>query len=211
MAITTSRRKQSFDSTSNASRNKSDLWKGALEKDLGNGVIIQMCGLGSENHVVYARMKPTDANGTANHQAVTLGTVISTLVDEGHRAIAKSILENHIHVEPDSYPSASELLNLGSVWILNETLYSSGESAHAKRLSPKDESLVPEWKDMTLRVHYVPDRFHASHEYDWSKGCRGMLLDGSVAGVVGGARCYVPMSGLPDKKDGVIVYEVSLT
>lgn len=219
---------KSFDSTSTASRSKSDLWRGALEKDLGDGIIIQMCGLGSEGHVVYARMKPaeklentggesptsavdTNADGTdgsEKKQGVTLGKVIEILVDEGHRSIAKSILEQHVHIQPDSYPSAAELLQLGSVWILNETLYSSGSSAHAKRLTLGDVDEVPAWNDMTLRVHYVPDRFHAVHEVDWGKHCRGMLLDGSVGGAVGGVKVVVPMTGLPDKIDGVLVYEV---
>ncbi|KAL3795735.1 hypothetical protein HJC23_008222 [Cyclotella cryptica] len=216
----TGRRKHSIDSTSTNStpRNKSDLWKNALEKDLGDGVIIQMCGLGSANHVVYARMKPSTntngdsaANNTNNDDgtshAVSLGKVIEVLVDQGWRHIAKSILEQGVHIEADSYPSASQLLHLGAVWILNETLYAKGDSAHAKRLSPKDEGTVPDWEDMTLRVHYVPERFYAGHEVDWGKYCRGMLLDASVVGVVGGERVHVPVTGLPDKKDGVIVYE----
>ena len=240
MAITTSRNRgksfdstctnshrhrfKSFDSTTPTSRNKTDLWRGALEKDLGNGITIQMCGLGSENHVVYARMKPVDRGSESptsavdntdatisnddGHQGVTLGRVIEVLVDERHRSIAKSIMEQHIHIQPDSYPSAEQLLTLGAVWILNETLYSSGSSAHAKRLSLKDVDEIPSWNDMTLRVHYVPERFHAVHEVDWDKYCRGLLLDGTVSGVVGGSKVVVPMSGLPDKKDGVLVYEV---
>ena len=161
-------------------------------------------------------MKPkadNDDNAEENsekREGVTLGTVISTLVDEGHRSIAKLILEKHTRIQTYSYPSASELLSLGSVWLLNETLYSSGSSAHAKRLSIEDMEEVPEWKDMTLRVHYVPERFHAVHEVEWDKYCRGLLLDGSVGGVVAGKKIVVPVSGLPDGKDGALVYEVRL-
>jgi len=209
MAIAASRRRlKSIDSTP---PKRTDLWKEALEKDLGNNVVIQICGLGSDNHIVFARMKPVEhVNPVSDEKmAVTLGKVIEVLVDEGHRSIAKSILEQHVHIQPDSYPSALELLHLGSVWILNETAYASGSSAHAKRLSAKDVNEIPSWEDMTLRVHYVPDRFHSVHEVDWGKYCRGMLLDGSVSGDVGGKKVVVPMMGLPDKRDGVLVYEVS--
>ena len=161
-------------------------------------------------------MKPkadNDDNAEENsekREGVTLGTVISTLVDEGHRSIDKLILEKHTRIQTDSYPSASELLSLGSVWLLNETLYSSGSSAHAKRLSIEDMEEVPVWNDMTLRVHYVPERFYAVHEVEWDKYCRGLLLDGSVGGVVAGKKIVVPVSGLPDGKDGALVYEVRL-
>jgi hypothetical protein len=51
-------------------------------------------------------------------------------------------------------------------------------------------------------------------EVDWAKYCRGLLMrDHSVQIFIGGkllsAFEHVPASGYPDKKDGVIVYEVS--
>ena len=123
--------------------------------------------------------------------------------------LARDILETGVHVETaDSYPTAAELLQLGAVWLLNETLYAAGQNAHARRLSPKDEDVTPDWKDMTLRVHYVPDRFFVAHEVDWSKYCKGLLLDNCTSAVIGGERALVPMDKLPDGKDGVIVYEV---
>ena len=130
------------------------------------------------------------------------------MVDEGWRHIAKDILEKGVHVEPDSYPSARELLELGAVWLLDEAAYAKGGSAHAKRLSPKDEMDTPTWEDMTLRVHYVPDRFHVAHEVEWTKYCKALLLDNNAAAVIGSEKAHVPMTGLPDKKDGAIVYEV---
>lgn len=66
---------------------------------------------------------------------------------------------------------------------------------------------TPEWKDMTLRVHYHPERFFVAHERDWGKYCRGLLLDGCTSAVVGGRKAHVPMTMLPDAKDGVIIYE----
>jgi hypothetical protein len=153
-------------------------------------------------------MKP--ATQPQEGKGVPLIQVIRVLVDEAHRSIAKSILERHVHIAPHSYPPASELLSLGSVWLLNETQYSSGQSAHAKRLSVQNENEVPNWEDMTLRIHYVPERFYAAHEVDWGRYCRGMLLDGSVGGTVGGAKVVVPVVGLPDKRDGVLVYEVRI-
>ena len=57
---------------------------------------------------------------------------------------------------------------------------------------------------------YVPDRFFVANEVDWTKYCKGLLLDnGCTSAIVGGKKAVVPMSGLPDGKDGAIVYEVS--
>lgn len=163
----------------------------------------------SNNHTCYARVDPS-CNATPEALAsVPIGKVIEIMVDEGWRHVARDILETGVHVETaDSYPTAAELLQLGAVWLLNETLYAAGENAHARRLSPKDEDITPDWKDMTLRVHYVPDRFFVAHEVDWSKYCKGLLLDNCTSAVIGGERALVPMDKLPDGKDGVIVYEV---
>ncbi|KAL7536804.1 hypothetical protein ACHAXR_007404 [Thalassiosira sp. AJA248-18] len=203
-------------------QSKSDLWKGSLNKDIGNSIIVQMVGMESSNHTVYARVDPscytssssnnntttTTTPSEAHLSTVPIGKVIEIMVTEGWRHVAKDILEKGLHVETaDSYPSAAELLQLGAVWLLNETLYAAGENAHARRLSPKDENLMPDWKDMTLRVYYVPDRFFVAHEVDWTKYCRGLLLDNCTSAVVGGEKAHVPVMGLPDGKDGVIVYE----
>ena len=57
---------------------------------------------------------------------------------------------------------------------------------------------------------YVPDRFFVANEVDWTKYCKGLLLDnGCTSAIIGGKKAVVPMSGLPDGKDGAIVYEVS--
>ena len=62
---------------------------------------------------------------------------------------------------------------------------------------------------LSLRVHYVPDRFFVANEYDWSKYCKGLLLDNCTSATIGGGKkAVVPMMGLPDGKDGVLVYEV---
>jgi len=190
---------------------RSDLWKGAIEKDLGDGITVQMVGMDSENHTVYARVDPqcpaVKNDNVEALKSVPLGKVIEVMVDEGWRHAAKDILEKGKHVEPDSYPSANELLKLGAVWLLNEAAYAKGDNAHAKRLSSEDEMDTPSWEDMTLRVHYVPERFLVAHEVDWTKYCRELLLDGNSKVVIGANKAHVPMTGLPDKKDGVIMYE----
>jgi hypothetical protein len=188
---------------------KASLWKGALTKVLDKNVIVQMVGMDSPNHTVYARVDPDCAATAECLKSVTLGKVIEVMVDEGWRHAAKDILEKGMHVENETYPSANELLKLGSVWLLNETDYCTDHNAHARRLSESDEMDTPDWKDMTLRVHYVPERFFVAHEVDWTKYCRGLLLDGCTSAFIGGLKQHVPMSGLPDKKDGVLVYEVS--
>jgi len=187
-------------------QSKKDLWKGALEVDIGQGVTVQMIGLDSANRTVYARIDPSCSATPETLASTPLSKVIEVMVDESHRRLAHQILEKKLHVEVDSFPNAEELLRLGSVWLLNETAYASGDSAHARRLSMKDAEDHPEWKDMTLRVHYMPDRFHVAHEYDWSKCSRGLLLNESTV-TVGGTKAIVPFGLMPDSKDGVIVYE----
>lgn len=191
-------------------QSKSDLWKGSINKDIGNSIIVQMVGMESANHTVYARVDPDCAAYPESLASISIGKVIEIMVDEGWRYVVKDILEKHVHVETaDSYPKAGELLQLGAVWLVNETAYAAGDSAHARRLSPKDENDTPDWKDMTLRVHYVPDRFFVAHEFDWTKYCKGLLLDNCTSAIINGKKAHVPMTGLPDEKDGVIVYEVS--
>lgn len=188
-------------------QSKKDLWKGSQNKDIGNSVVVQMIGMKSANHTVYARVDPSCSATPDALAAVPVGKVIEVMVDEEWRHVAKAILERGVHVEGDSFPSAAELLKLGAVWLLNETAYAAGDHAHARRLSPKDEMDTPDWKDMTLRVHVHPDRFFVAHEVDWGKYCKGLLLDGATSAVIGGKKAHVPITGMPDKKDGVIVYE----
>lgn len=188
-------------------QSKADLWKGSVSRDIGNSVVVQMVGNGS--HTGYARVDPA-CNATPESLAVVpVIKVIEIMVDEERSLVAKDILEQHIHVDTaDTFPSATELLELGAVWLLNETAYAKGENSHARRLALKDETDTPDWKDMTLRVHYNPDRFFVAHEVDWSKYCRGLLLDnGCTSAIIGGKKSVVPMTMLPDAKDGVIVYE----
>jgi hypothetical protein len=189
---------------------KASLWKGALVKELDNNVVVQMVGMDSPNHTVYARVDPNCAATAECLKSVPLGKVIEVMVDEGWRHAVKDILEKGVHVENETYPSANELLKLGSVWLVNETGYCTDHNAKARRLSESDEMDTPDWKDMTLRVHYVPERFFVAYEIDWSKYCKGLLLDGCTSAYVGGVKQHVPMTGLPDKKDGALVYEVSV-
>lgn len=194
-------------------KTRDELWEGALTKAVGtvkdgDDGVVEMTGIESVDHTAYSRVVPTKKD-SKEPAKVTVGTVIGVIVDEGWKSVVKHILEEGEHIEQDSYPPAKQLLKLGSVWMLNETEYvGNAHNAHAKRLCEKDESLVPNWKDMTLRVHFAPDRFHAAHEVDWSKYCRGLLLGGhSVQSSIAGRVPQVPFSGFPDEKDGAIVYE----
>eukprot|EP00957_Ditylum_brightwellii_P077622 5898900-Ditylum_brightwellii.AAC.1 len=162
---------------SNASEHKTreELWKGAYAKDLGEkygGAVIQIVGIDSAVHTAYARVvfpsatkEPTEepvSTTTTDSTKITVGKVIDATVDEGWRHVAKIILEKGEHIEHDSYPNSKTLLKLGSVWLLNETSYTGdSHNAHAKRLSPEEEIMTPDWSDMTLRIHFAPERFHA--------------------------------------------------
>jgi hypothetical protein len=184
---------------------KEELWKDAVEKEIEGGAMVQMIGMESSRYGQVVTKKDSKCQ-------VTIATVVETMVDEGWKNVAKDILENKEHIELDSHPAASKLLELGAVWLLNKTAYiHSGEShnAHARRVQPQEEAAVPDWQDMTIRVHYVPDCFHAANEVDWSKPCRGLLIGDAVQVTIGGNTPHVSVAeGLPDDKDGVLVYKV---
>lgn len=73
--------------------------------------------------------------------------------------------------------------------------------------------IIPNWTDMTIRIHSVPIRHFAVQTVDWNKPCRGLLLpDASHPRIrvrIGDAVPHVDMThGLPDAhQDGAMVYE----
>lgn len=198
-------------------KSKEDLWKDALEKELAPAseqdgssssatpatVTVQLVGMDSPDHTVFLRV----IGENHNISKVTIGQVLQCMMDESYDRLVHDILEHKKHVDKDLYPPPPKLLELGAVWLLNETSYTQGHGAHAHRLAPKDMHRVVDWNDLTLRVHMVPDRFHVAHEYDWSKYCRGRLVGDKIEVTVGGETPHIPVNGLPDHKDGVIVYE----
>ena len=95
-------------------QSKKDLWKGALEVDIGQGVTVQMIGLDSANRTVYARIDPACSATPETLASTPLSKVIEVMVDESHRRLAHQILEKKLHVEVDSFPNADQLLQLGS-------------------------------------------------------------------------------------------------
>lgn len=200
--------KQNGSSTSSATGDeyvvvtKEDLWKDALEKETG-GATVQLVGLDDQTtHTVYARVSEGGSN-------VTIGAVVECMVDEGWRRVIKDIMENKEHIEKDTHPSASLLLRLGSVWLLNETAWQKGKGSHAHRLKPEEENTIPDWENFSLRVHYVPDRFFVAETVDWTKPCRGLLIGPTTVVKIGDETPHISVTdGLPDAKDGVIVYEV---
>lgn len=189
---------------------RENLWKGALEIELSTGTL-QITGLTSSNHTVYARVvcHQNEEEKKEDKVTATIKEVVDRVVTESWRNIAKEILQKHSTVSADSFPSAEKLLELGAVWLLDETRYCHGEDAHAHRILINNSSGVPDWNNKTLRVYLAPERFFAAYEVDWTKYCRGLLIGGAVT-VNGVERPHpVPVDGLPDGKDGVIVYEVS--
>ena len=218
---------------------KEDLWKNAEVKTLkdNSGWIVEMTGLDSKTHTVYARAVQTADFKPSSHPTPSVREVVESVVDIAWKHVAKHILEAKAkqsedqtddeilrvdldHWNQGAFPPANQLLGLGAVWLVNETsfLQQAGKKKHPhtkkKRLtSEADGSQQPDWNDFVLRVHYAPNRYHAMEEVDWGKYCRGLLLgDHSVQVFLKGhllaAHEHVPLTGYPDHKDGVIVYEV---
>jgi len=195
---------------------KDDLWKDADFAQLPEapGVMVQWFEI--HKHVVFGRAVLQDASITNANDAdtvvqehATVANVLDLVVDQMWKRTAKDILEKGIHVSQDSYPPAAQLLALGAVWLLNEQLYVQGHGSHAHRVSPKDAATtVPDWKVYTLRIHTCPERHFCADSVDWGKCCRGLLLNSEVTVSIDDSKPCVPVTALPDEKDGAIVYEV---
>jgi hypothetical protein len=199
-----------------------DLWKEAFLVDVPDhpDVKIQWFEL-KEKFVVYARaIAVTDtATGTPKQQTqqasalstISIGKVVEIMVDETWRRTAKAILEEKKHFPTDAFPPAAQLLELGSVWLLNEERYCQGQGAHAQRLHLTDEPHCPDWTNFTLRIYTRPERHYAADWVDWGKCCKGLLLNSEISVTIAGVKPHIPIvegGVLPDDKDGVIVYEV---
>ena len=95
-------RARSCSTASEPRQSKEELWEGALERKVGDSAVVQMIGLESKKHIVYARVvrmddddDDDDNEGTTAPQ-VTVMSAIQTMVDEGmytdDGAIATAIL-----------------------------------------------------------------------------------------------------------------------
>ena len=205
------------DVCASSQQSKEDLWKDALTVELpGDGTTsIQWYEYPAKNHhELFARVvSSSSSNDDDSNNTVTIGQVVETMVDETWKRTAKAILETKKKVKPDSFPPATQLLELGAVWLLNERLYCEGQGAHAHRMHPKDETRVVDWNDFTLRIHIIPERHFAADTVDWGKFCKGLLLSDEVEVSIAGTKPHVPIvseGALPDDKDGAIVYEVRM-
>jgi hypothetical protein len=209
---------------------KEDLWKHAELKSLKDGWIVELVGVGSKNHTVYARAVPTADYKPFSHPTPSVLQVVEATVDVTWKNVAKHLLEakneydkQRIGMEPwdqGAFPPADRLLQLGAVWLINESSYLEETAKHhhhfkKKRLNKQsDGTQTPDWSVYCVRVHTAPNRYHAAEEFDFSKYCRGLLLTDHSVQVFKGEKLlesheHVPPSGYPDKKDGVIIYEVS--
>jgi hypothetical protein len=165
---------------------KEDLWKGADVKTLAdnNGWIVEMTGLDSKMHTVYARAVQTTDYKASAHPTPSVRQVVESVVDIAWKHVAKHILEakdkdeilrlDLDHWNQGAFPPASQLLELGAVWLVNETSFLQQQSSeicsntkhkkghhHTKKkrlTSEEDGNRTPDWNDYVLRVHYAPSR-----------------------------------------------------
>jgi hypothetical protein len=164
---------------------KEDLWKGAEVKKLtdNQGWIVEITGLDSKMHTVYARAARTTDYTVSTHPTPSVREVVESVVDVAWKHIAKHILEDKDkdeilrldlnHWNQGAFPPASQLLELGAVWLVNETSFLQQQletnkkghhhhrhtSTKKKRLtSEEDGDRKPDWNDYVLRVHYAPSR-----------------------------------------------------
>ena len=200
---------------------KEDLWKDASLVDVPDhpNVKIQWFEL-KEKFVVYARaifVADTTTTGTPEQpetalSTISVGQVVEIMVDETWKRTAKAILQDKQHFPTDAFPPAPQLLELGSVWLLNEQRYCQGQGAHAQRLiHSNDATHCPDWTNFTLRIYTRPERHYAANWVDWGKYCKGLLLNSDISVTIAGVTPHIPIvegGALPDDKDGVIVYEV---
>ena len=209
---------------------KKDLWKNAFLVDVPNHPNVKIQWFELKNFTIYARainitLADADADGVLETTANTISIrqVVELMVDEKWKRTARTILENKKHFAIDTFPSASQLLELGAVWLLHEELYCQGHGAHAHRImrhnnnnnnnsETDDAAQCPDWNNYTLRVHTSPERHYAADLVDWGKYSKGLLLNNEITVTIAGVKPHVPIvseGALPDGKDGAIVYQVS--
>ena len=202
--------------------NEEDLWKPAFLVDVPDraDVKIQWCELKEKKFVVYARA--VSDSGTAgtfvqeqSHpqslSSISIGKVVQAMVDETWKRTAKAILEKKKRFPNDAFPPTKQLLELGSVWLINEESFCRGQRARAHRLHLEDETRCPDWANSMLRIHTWPERHYAANWVDWGKFCKGIWLNGEVSVSIAGVEPHIPTQSegvLPYDKDGAIVYEV---
>jgi len=87
-------RLRSCSTASEPRQSKEELWEGALERPVGDGAVVQMIGLESKKHIVYARVVRRGPGGEDDDDdgddddgdgppRVTVMSAIQTMVDEG--------------------------------------------------------------------------------------------------------------------------------
>ena len=82
-------RERSCSSASEPRQSKEELWAGCLERPCGDGAVVQMIGLESRKHIVYARVIRKDDANDSNLRVTVLGAV-QTMVDEGKYSFISS-------------------------------------------------------------------------------------------------------------------------
>ena len=167
--------------------NEEDLWKPAFLVDVPDraDVKIQWCELKEKKFVVYARA--VSDSGTAgtfvqeqSHpqslSSISIGKVVQAMVDETWKRTAKAILEKKKRFPNDAFPPTKQLLELGSVWLINEESFCQKQRVRAHRLHLEDETRCPDWANSMLRIHTWPERHYAANWVDWGKFCKGIWL-----------------------------------
>ena len=201
--------------------NKEDLWKKAFLVDIPDhpDVTIQWFEL-KEKFVVHARVISVSktTTGTFEHERsqhqspskISVGKVVQIMVDETWKRAVKAILEKRKHFPNDAFPPAPQLLQWGSVWLLDEYGFCQGRRAHARRLHLEDNNRCPDWTNYMLRIHTWPERHYAADWVDWGKFCNRLWLKSEISITVAGVVSHILIDSegaLPDAKDGAIVYE----
>lgn len=171
--------------------NTESLWENAVHVRLKDGVVLQIVGLLSPTRTVFARIiikanihgepcQDLDQGQAAAcvSLSTSFGQVVQLVLDE----------DRHIHdTAPDSETSsssvplvysASELFELGSVWLLGEP---QPETAKNTRRGPNQKGTsswhrlalyelnrvpISSWDCLTIRVHCHPTRFSTCWKVD---------------------------------------------
>ncbi len=185
---------------------RNDLWLGAYQKQLGQSSLIEIIGFNSPTQTVFVRVlnvrgeSPTQNND--EYSNITLNHLVSFVI-EAWRNLKETQSQ---HRDNSEFNSSVDLISLGAVWVLNEF-----GVAKPRRAYEKDSFVERQWSDdITVRIHLVPGRFPAAHQYDWSKNCPSHTSDGieqlQVSTVLGQNNLSVVKT--ESSENGTIVYEV---
>ena len=164
-----------------ASNDIDSRWAGAIVWPINRDVALLVAGTdvagNGKGHTCFVRVVP--------------GSRLQNEPTDWENVILRDVVSNALLAIEDVTPgrrvtssSATDLLNIGAVWIIPEATRFGKNNP--RRVTPFDNITLThrEWDDVILRIHYGAIRYLDVHRYDWGKCCDMSDSNSSNPGVI---------------------------